>query len=180
MSLSLSPSELDFLILMYKKEKNKTHADWINIILLSHKGYSGVEISSILNMDQDTESKWRSRYLERTDDRSWLKDNYKPYTGKLPCQFISMPRRCVEVFLVGCKKELLAFLQDSFSVSYTLSGLNKLLHRIGLSHQTIHKLPGRCPVDQQRAWIVQFEKYPARYGSTNRSYPVYGQRSPHS
>jgi transposase len=63
----------------------------------------------------------------------------------------------VQTFLAGCKKELQVFLQDSFKVSYTPSGLNKLLHRIGLSHQTIHKLPGRCPVDKQQAWIDQFE-----------------------
>jgi transposase len=157
MSFVLSSSELDRLTRMYKKEKNKTRANKINIILLLHKGYTGVEISSILNMDQDTIGKWKHRYLERTDEESWLEDAYQPYWGKLSSHSISLLRAYVRTFLTGNKKELQAFVETSFSVSYTLSGMNKLLHRIGLSYQTIHKLPGKCPIDKQRAWIEAFE-----------------------
>jgi hypothetical protein len=78
MSITLSSSELASLTRMYKTEKNKTRANKINIILLSHKGYSGVEISSILNLDQDTISKWKQRFLSRSDDQTWLEDAYQP------------------------------------------------------------------------------------------------------
>jgi transposase len=143
---------------MYKKESNKTRANRINIILLSHKGYSGVEISTILNLDEDTITKWKSRYLDRIDDESWLDDAYKPYVGKLSYSEISHLRRYVSTFLVGNKSELSTFLEQSFFVSYTPSGLNKLLHRAGLSWQTIHKLPGKCPIHLQAAWIKEFEE----------------------
>ena len=143
---------------LYKKEKNKTRANRINILLLLHKGYNGVEISNILNLDQDTITKWKSRYQHRKDEESWLDDSYKPYVGKLSYQFISFLRRYVKTFLVGCKKRLSSFLEQSFSVSYTPSGLNKLLHRIGLSYQTIHKLPGKCPIDRQQTWIEGFKE----------------------
>jgi len=158
MTFSLTSSELDRLTRMYKKEKNKTRANKINIILLLHKGYTGVEISSILNLDQDSITKWKHRYLERTDEESWLEDAYQPYWGKLSSHSISLLRAYVRTFLTGNKKELQSFVETSFSVSYTLSGLNKLLHRIGLSYQTIHKLPGKCPIDKQRAWIEAFEE----------------------
>ena len=158
MSIVLSSSELDRLTRMYKKEKNKTRANKINIILLLHKGYSGVEISSILNLDQDTIGKWKSRYLERTDEESWLDDFYQPYWGKLSSHSISHLQTYIRTFLTGNKKELLSFIEASFSVSYTLPGLNKFLHRIGLTYQTIHKLPGNCPVDMQQAWIEAFEE----------------------
>ena len=141
---------------MYKTEKNKTRANKINIILLSHKGYSGVEISSILNLDQDTISKWKQRFLSRSDDQAWLEDAYQPYWGKLSSHSISLLRTYVRTFLTGNKKELQSFIDTSFSVSYTPSGLNKLLHRIGLSYQTIHKLPGQCPIDKQQVWIEAF------------------------
>jgi transposase len=158
MSFVLTSSELERLTRIYKKEKNKTRANKINIILLLHKGYSGVEISSILNLDQDTISKWKNRYLERTDDEIWLEDSYQPYWGKLSSHSISLLRGYVDNFLTGNKKELQSFIEVSFSASYTLSGLNKLLHRIGLSYQTIHKLPGKCPIHKQRDWIEAFEE----------------------
>jgi transposase len=128
-----------------------------NIILLLHKGYIGVEISGILNLDEDTITKWKSRYLHRTDEESWLNDDYNPYVGKLSYCDISHLRKYVMTFLVGNKKELQSFVEASFSVSYTPSGLNKLLHRIGLSYQSIHKLPGKCPIDKQQLWIEAFE-----------------------
>jgi len=158
MSFILSSSELSILTQMYKKEKNKTRANHINIILLLHKGYSGMEISSILNLDQDTISKWKNRYINRADDTNWLDDFYQPYFGKLSCHQISLLRNYLRTFLVGNKKELQSFIESSFSVSYTLSGLNKLLQRAGLSYQTIHKLPGKCPVAQQQSWIETFEE----------------------
>ena len=137
MAFSLSQLELERLTILYKKEKNKTRANKINIILLLHKGYSGIEISSILNLDQDSISKWKKRYCERSDDDSWLEDSYQPYFGKLSCHSISLLRNYIHTFLVGNKKELKSFIEKTFSVSYTMSGLNKLLHRIGMSYQTI-------------------------------------------
>jgi transposase len=61
-------------------------------------------------------------------------------------------------FYVGNKKEFASFIEQSFSVFYTQSGLNKLLHRADLSWQTIHKLPGKCPTHLQQAWIERFKE----------------------
>jgi transposase len=158
MPFSLSDSELSRLTLLYKNEKNKTRANRINIILLLHKGYTGVQISSILNLDQDTVTKWKSRYLDRVDEEGWLNDAYQSYVGKLSYQEISRLRNYTMTFLVGNKKELASFLEQSYQVSYTSSGLNKLLKRACLSWQTIHKLPGKCPVHLQEEWIEKFEK----------------------
>jgi transposase len=158
MSFSLSSSELSRLTILYKKEKKKTRANHINIILLLHKGYSGVEISGILHLDQDTITKWKTRYLQRVDNESWLDDAYKPYVGKISYQEMSQLRQYTTTFLVGNKKELSSFLERSFFVSYTPSGLNKLLHRANLSWQTIHKLPGKCPIHKQEAWIEEFKE----------------------
>ena len=158
MPLNLSSSELSRLTILYKKEKNKIRANRINIILLLHQGYTGAEISGILHLDEDTVSKWKSRYLNRVDDESWLDDAYKAYVGKLSYQNISQLRNYAMTFLVGNKKELASFLEQSFSVSYTPSGLNKLLHRACLSWQTIHKLPGKCPIHLQEEWIEEFEE----------------------
>jgi transposase len=157
MALNLSPSELSYLTVLYKKEKNKTRANRINIILLLHKGYSGVEISNILNIDEDTITKWKSRYKNRIDEESWLSDSYQSYVGKLSYRDVSLLRQYMSTFLIGDKKRLASFIEQTFSVSYTPSGLNKLLHRIGMSYQTIHKLPGNCPIERQREWIQSFE-----------------------
>jgi transposase len=96
--------------------------------------------------------------LNRVDGNCWLDDDYKAYVGKLSYQEISELRKYANTFFVGNKKELKSFLEQSYQVSYTPSGLNRLLHRITLSWQTIHRLPGKCPVHLQQAWIEKFDK----------------------
>jgi hypothetical protein len=109
MSFTLLTSELEILTRMYKKEKDKTRANRINIILLLHKGYTGLEISSILNMDEDTISKWKKCYQTRTDDTNWLEDFRQPYLGKLSYHQISLLRSYIHTFLVGNKKSTIFY-----------------------------------------------------------------------
>jgi transposase len=154
MNISLSPDQIVFLKVLHKKQKEKAKADRIKIVLLLDQGFTNEEVSNILLIDADTVSKWKSRFLERTDDTLWFCDNYKPYFGKLSCCEISLLRAYINTFKVPNKSELLAFLGESFGVSYKKSGLQKLFHRIGLSYKKIHKLPGGLDVEKQTAFLI--------------------------
>jgi len=70
---------------------------------------------------------------------------------------MSQIRQYLNIFKVSDKKEVQSFLSVSLSINYTISGLQKLLDRIGFSYQTIHKLPGKCPIDAQKQWVKNFE-----------------------
>jgi transposase len=157
MKIELSPDEYIALRADYKSEKDKKKAERINIILLLHKGYNQKEVADILNLDEDTVSKWKIAFENRVDLTSWLSTNYVSYFGKVSTFFMSKIRQYLRIFKVSDKKEIQSFLSLSLSVNYSISGLQKLLHRIGFSYQTIHKLPGKCPVDAQKEWVVNFE-----------------------
>jgi transposase len=157
MRIKLSSEEFSILRSSYKSEKDKTKAERINIILLLHKGYSQKEVSNILNLDEDTVSKWKIVFENRKDIKSWLSTNYVSYTGKISTLQMSQVRTYLKTFKVSDKKEIQSYLADSFFTEYSLSGLQKLLKRIGFSHQTIHKLPGKCPIELQEAWVKNFE-----------------------
>ena len=89
---SLSPSELESLTILYKKEKNKNPCQPDHFILLLHHGYSGSEIPSIHHLDQNTITIWKKRYLERSEDASWIEDPYQSYFGELSLHPISLLR----------------------------------------------------------------------------------------
>jgi len=156
MKIILSPEEFLELKVLYKNEKNKKRAERINIILLLHKGYTQIEVADILNLDEDSITKWKKYFLERKDMISWSETHYTQYFSKLSFHEISQLRCYINTFLVPRKKELNSYLSDSLGISYTPSGLNKLLKRINFSYQTIHKLPGKCPVEKQEKWIKDF------------------------
>ena len=157
MKIELTPVEYSALRADYKSEKNKKKAERINIILLLHKGYSQKEVSDILNLDEDTVSKWKIAFENRVDLNSWLSTSYVPYFGKVSTLEMSKIRQYFSVFKVSNKKEIQSFLSVSSKVDYSISGLQRLLVRIGLSYQTIHRLPGKCPVDVQKKWVADFQ-----------------------
>jgi transposase len=157
MKIELTSDEYIALRAAYKSEKDKKKAERINIILLLHKGYNQKEVADILNLDEDTVSKWKTAFENRVDLTSWLSTNYVSYFGKSSTFVMSQLRQYLRVFRVSDKKELQSFLSLTLWVNYSISGLQKLLNRIGFSYQTIHKLPGKCPIDAQKEWVENFE-----------------------
>lgn len=157
MPIKLNPEEFSILRAKYKSEKDKKKAERINIILLLHKAYSQKEVSDILNLDEDTVSKWKVSFENRKDINSWLSTSYVSFIGKISTLEMSQLRTYLATFKVSDKQEIQSFLQDCFSVKYSLSGVQNLLKRIGFSYQTIHKLPGKCPIELQENWVKNFE-----------------------
>ena len=156
MKIKLSPEEFTELKVLYKNEKNKKRAEHINIILLLHKDYTQVEVADILNLDEDSITKWKKAFIERKDLYSWSETHYTQYFSKLSFHELSHLRSYINTFFVPRKKEINSYLADSCNVTYTPGGLNKLLKRIKFSYQTIHKLPGKCSIEKQEEWVKEF------------------------
>lgn len=154
--LNISPSDLEELKNLHKKEKNKRRADRIKMILLLNKGFNQKEVSELLLLDEDTITTWKKKFQNRTDNASWLADHYVPYFGKLSTVEMSRIRSYCKNFKVSTKEEIKSFITTNIFVKYALSGLQKLLVRIGVSHQKIHRLPGKAETAKQAIFA---EKY---------------------
>lgn len=157
MSIELTAEEYATLKSNYKAEKDRTKAERINIILLLHNGYNQKEVAKILHLDEDTVSKWKRAFENRKDLTSWSATHYVPYFGKISTVAMSRVRTYLATFRVSNKKEIRAFLAVTSQATYSVSGVQKLLTRIGFSHQVIHRLPGKCPVAAQQQWVDDFQ-----------------------
>jgi transposase len=156
--IQLSSDELLELKRLHKTVKTKREADRIKIILLLDKGFSQIEVSEILLLDEDTIRKWKNCFLSRQDNSTWFFDNYVPYWGKLSSQQISHTRQYCSIFRVRNCQEISDYIQSSLSVNYDLSSVQKLVHRIGLSYQQIHRLPGKVDLVKQEKFIEKYEQ----------------------
>ena len=159
MALELSPSDLLDFKMLHKSEKNKRRADRIKLILLLHKGFSQIEASELLLIDEDTITTWKTKFLNRNDNLSWIDDNYKPYLGKLFTLQMSRIRHYCRAFRVPKKAQIRDFVHTNMSVKYSLSGLQKLLIRIGLSHQQMHQLPSKVDPAKQAIFVEKYAEY---------------------
>jgi transposase len=154
--LDLSPSDVEFYKHLHKTLKDKRKADRIKLILLLHKGFTQKEVSEILLLDEDTITKWKHFFLNRKDNLTWFEDNYVPYWGKLSSVQISYVRQYCGNFRVQTKQEIRHYIQSTMLINYDLSSVQNLVHRIGLSHQKLHRLPGKVDVAKQ---VIFAEKY---------------------
>ena len=156
MKILLSPEQINRLKILHKTQTVKRYADRIKIILLLNTGYSQEEVSDILLIDEDTVCKWKSCFLNRilTEDLStWFSDNYMGYVGKLSYTSLSYLRTYLKDFNVSTKAQIKSYLWDSEGVKLSLSGIQKLFKRIGISHNTIKRIPGKADVEKQAIFI---------------------------
>jgi|SRR5215213_1503242 len=161
MKLSLTPEQIAILKGLHKMQTDRRKADRIKIILLLHSGYSQKEVADILLLDQDTITTWKNNFLNRQSDNdlsTWLSDNYVGYVGKMSFLEITRLRSYLSCFNVGTKARVQTFLWLSQQTLYSLSGLQKLLDRIGMSHKQIRRIPGNADVGKQAAFIEKMDK----------------------
>lgn len=154
--LDISPADVDFFKSLHKSLKDKRKADRIKLILLLYKGFTQKEVAEILLLDEDTITKWKHYFLNRKDNLTWFEDNYVSYWGKLSSVQISRIRQYCADFHVQTKHEIHQYIKTTMRVNYDLSSVQKLVNRIGLSHQQLHRLPGKVDVAKQ---VVFAEKY---------------------
>lgn len=62
MNLPLTEPEYQSIRSLYKSTKDKRIATYLNIILLKHKLYPQIEITDILNIDENTVCIWVKKF----------------------------------------------------------------------------------------------------------------------
>ena len=156
MKIQLTIDQIKQLKDLHKYQKVKRYADRIKVILLLNSGYSHAEVSDILLIDEDTVCKWKSCFINRAcleDLSSWFSDNYVGYVGKLSYTALTHLRIYLKDFNVSIKARIKSYLWESKKVKFSLSGIQKLFKRIGFSHNTIKKMPGKADIDKQAIFI---------------------------
>ncbi len=156
--INISPEDLGDLKRIHKSLKDKRQADRIKIILLLQMGFSQIEVSEMLLLDEDTITKWKQIFLNRKDNSSWLVDKNVPYWGKLSSLQMARIRQYCATFRVQTCQEIREYINTNILIDYDLSSVQKLVRRMGLSHQQLHRLPGKVDVAKQAIFIEKYEQ----------------------
>lgn len=156
--INISPEDLRDLKRIHKSLKDKGQADRIKIILLLQMGFSQIEVSEMLLLDEDTITKWKHIFLNRKDNSSWLVDNNVPYWGKLSSLQMARIRQYCATFRVQTCEEIREYINTNILIDYDLISVQKLVRRMGLSHQQLHRLAGKVDVAKQAIFIEKYEQ----------------------
>jgi hypothetical protein len=55
-------------------------------------------------------------------------------------------------------KEVVAYIQNKFGVSYSLSGVTALLHSMGFVYKKAKAIPGKADPEKQESFIAEYQK----------------------
>jgi transposase len=150
----LSDSERDQLRAQHRRERDGRVRDRIKAVLLYDKGWSIASIAEALLLSEDAIREHIAEYKESKK----LKPENGGSTQKLSIEhsneLVAHLRNHTYLYV----KDIIAYVQSTWSVTYSVPGMRNWLQRYGFSYKKPALVPGKADGQKQREWMVQYEK----------------------
>jgi transposase len=158
MELPLTEQDKVELKRLHRQTKEKRHADRIKIITMLDKGFSQIQISELLMLDGDTVSTWSRRFSESRTIGEFLNFQYTSYDGRLSKEQIFVIRHYIKENIIYDSKQIIDFIREKYSISYSVSGIKYFLHRHGFSYKQLIKFNSKSSVSSQEEFVNTFKE----------------------
>ncbi len=156
MEINLSEAVEKQLKKLYKEAKSKTTAIHINIVLLFNKGFLQKDIASTLLISENTVGHWIQKFKSSITIEQWLHNNYKSYWGKLNSFQIAQLKNHIKDNIIIDLKQLTAYTKEQFNISYSVNGMNSLVHSLGFSFKQLNLFPSKIDVLKQKEFVEEY------------------------
>jgi len=140
---TLTEDQYKFLVGAQRREKVSKRYKKITVILMLHQGHSIVSIEQALGIDDNTVRRYYKRYEEKGFER-FVSDNYLRYKGKLTSDQEELLAAHLEDNYYADAKMICEYVIQEFNVNYSVSGMTKLLHRIGFVYKKTKAVPSKA------------------------------------
>lgn len=179
MKLNLTLSEQTEIKQLHRGCKQRKHADKLKAILLLDKGLSCVQVGEILLLDDDTVRTYRNRYLNQ-GAASLLDDKNK---GTVPLlnhqQLGDLEEHLLENVYMD-SKGIVVWVNSKFEISYSCSGINVLLKRLGFVYKKPVLTPCKADVEKQKTFIEEYKELKENLKSEDHIYFMDGVHPQHN
>lgn len=150
----LSDEERAQLKAQHKRERDGRIRDRIKAVLLHDEGWSSMQIAKVLLIsDQAVRDHIRDYQASK---------KLKPESGGSEEKLSKIQSEKLEAHLEKhtylYAKDIIAYVQATFGIVYTVPGIRNWLQRHGFSYKKPAIVPGKANKELQEAWIVEYEK----------------------
>lgn len=136
----------------HKQERDGRIRDRIKAVLMYDDGYSIVEISKVLLLSHEG---IRKHLIDYHNDKK-LKPNNGGSYSKLNSQQEEELIVHLEENSYVYARDIGLYIENQHGVIYTLTGVIKLLHRLGFSYKKPKLIPGKIDLDKQEEFKLQY------------------------
>lgn len=154
----LTARERQDLVKLEKQIPHKGVSTRIKIILALDDGYEAKDVARILLLDEDTVTKWKKLYEQSRYLSDWLGDENNGYRGRLTREQEKLVEKLVEETVITNCQQVAEYIQNTFSITYTVDGVTKLLHRLGFVYKQVIGIPGKLNEEKQQAFVKAYEE----------------------
>lgn len=157
MKLPLARHERSILIEAHRAQRNKRYADRIKSVLYRDEGKSYEEIAKLLFLDDSTVRRYETEYEQGGLD-ALIVDDYRGGAGLLSTVQETELKKHLHERLYHRAKDVCAYVQREYDITYTSEGAVRLLHRLGFSYKKTKQVPGKADPKSQRAFLKVYKK----------------------
>jgi transposase len=154
---------------LQRTNKDKRVFIKVTVLLMLHGGCSPDQIATYLGIDDGTVYRYRQGYEKRGIDE-YLKTSYVPYSGELTEEQENLLTEEIRRHLYINTTEVSSYIEHSFGVKYSASGVVKLLHRLGFVYKKTKSVPSKSNRAAQEQFV---EKLTELLSEVNENQVVY-------
>lgn len=166
---SLPAKNLAELRAAHRGTTDKREADRIKAVVLLATGWTAEDIAEVLQVDANTVRNHFKRYRQ-----GGLKAlGHVAFRGSscaLDDDQLALLDLHLQEHLYLTAKAIAYWVEETFGVSYTESGMTALLHRLGYVYKKPKLVPGKADPDAQKQFLAEYEKLKQDKGKDD---PVY-------
>jgi len=152
MQFDLKEQEFKKLRLLQRKERNTRRFKKLTVLIMLHNNYKISEIELALGLDDNTIRKYVSTYREKSLE-VYLSDNYVGCVGKLSKEQEDQLAIHLEENLYSDADWIRIYVNETFGVNYSLSGITKLLHRLEFVYKQTKTIPSKADETSQKEFL---------------------------
>jgi len=179
MSNFLTKHQRNSLRAAHRGEQYRRFADRIKVILALDSGYSAEDIGEMLLIDPETVRRYHKKY-ESEGLEGLCSFSYEGRDCKLSD---SQQEHLVEELrskIYLCTQEVVHYIERTFLVRYSTTGITALLHRLGFSYKKPKLVPGKANREAQEAFLDLLEELKSNKSPETKLYYGDGTHPQHN
>lgn len=157
-NFTLTDAELINLRVAHKAERNKKSAYRLNAIILLGSGWQIAQVKEALLLDDETLRNYVRKYQEG-GIQELLTTNYSGRQSSLSSDQESLLCSELETTIHLTTASVIEFVKKTYGITYSSSGMTKLLHRLGYTYKKPKLIPGNPNREQQEEFVQFYESF---------------------
>jgi len=169
-AISLDDQERQALEEQIRTTHERKMADRLRVLLYRAKGYAIQFIAELLQMSRNHVTEILRCYRDGGVAAVLAPDHYKGSQPQLTAEQQQALKIELKTHIYVTAAQVIAWIEAQWQVRYDVSGMNKLLKRLGFTYKKNRLVPSKADPELQRLFVRWFEGLCARLGPEDRIY----------